>query len=69
MIVDFVQQNSKAAATQKYRVSESRPRRRIFTATGTHSWDLWAVSLHKRPLVAHQTLWHLLFSTNFVILP
>jgi len=24
MIVDFVQRNSKAAATQKYRVSESR---------------------------------------------
>jgi len=39
MIVDFVQQNSKAAATQKYRVSESRPRRRIFTAASTYSWD------------------------------
>jgi len=41
MIVDFVQQNSKAAATQKYRVSESRPRRRIFTAACTHSYELF----------------------------
>jgi len=57
MIVDFVQQNSKVAATQKYRVSESRPRRRIFTVTGTHSWDLWAVSLHKQLWVAHLILW------------
>jgi len=51
MSVDFIQHNSEAAASRKNGVSQSRPRWRTCWASDTRSWDLWAISLHKRPWV------------------
>ena len=38
----LLKQNSEAAASRKYVVSQTGPRGKTSTTTNTHSWDFWA---------------------------